>query len=95
MKKINNYKIQTTNGYVSGFYTVTGEYDYRGQMADFPEVCEGWTKFVNGNFVEDLDKKAEIIAEREKESKKPTWQETIESQVYYTALMTDTLVEEE
>ena len=92
---IDEYKNDDTNGLELQRSTVTGEYDYRGQMADFPEVCEGWTKFVNGNFVEDLDKKAEIIAEREKESKKPTWQETIESQVYYTALMTDTLVEEE
>ena len=93
-KILNKYKIVVEDGYVSGFYVTETDYDYYGQMADFPDICEGWTKFVDGNFVEDLEKKAEIIAEREKKSKKPTWEETIESQVYYTALMTDTLVEE-
>jgi len=69
-----------------------GQHDYYGQMAQFPDVCEGWYRFENGTFVEDLQKKAEILAEREHT---PTWEESIESQVYYTALMTDTLIEEE
>ena len=96
-KILNRYKISSDeNGYIVGFYTVFGDdYDYYGQMADFPELCEGWTKFENGEFVEDPEKKAEIIAEREREAQLPTWEEIIESQVYYTALITDTLIEEE
>ena len=90
---INKYKLTFENNYLSGFYATEGDdYDYEGQMADFPEACEGWTQFINGELVADLQKKAEIIAER---NRKPTWEETIESQVYYTALMTDTLIEEE
>ena len=95
MKKINKYIIEQEDGYVTGFYAVLeGEYDYEGQMADFPEACEGWTKFENGTFVIDEEKKAEIIAEREAEAKKPTEQDLLEAQVLWTALMTDTLMEE-
>lgn len=94
-KKINNYRIRLDeNGYVNGFYAVIeGEYDFRGQMADYPEACEGWTKFENGTFVIDQEKKAEIIAEREAEAAKPTQLDIVEAQVTYTALMTDTLIE--
>lgn len=96
-KIINKYVIETnTDGYVIGFYAVLeGKYDYEGQMADFPEATEGWCKFENNTFVVDEVKKAEIIAEREKEAQKPTWQETIEAQTFYTAMMTDTLIETE
>ena len=96
-KVLNKYKLTfDENDYLVGFYAVLDDnYDYYGQMADFPESCEGWTKFENGEFVEDPEKKAEIIAEREREAQLPTWEEIIESQVYYTALITDTLIEEE
>lgn len=95
-KVLNKYKLIIENGYVSGFYAVLDDdYDYYGQMADFPEVCEGWTKFENSEFVEDLEKKSEIIAEREKEALKPTDQDRLEAQTMYTALMTDTLLPEE
>ena len=36
----------------------------------------------------------ELLEEKHEREKIPTWNEKIESQVYYTALMTDTLVEE-
>jgi len=95
-KVINKYVIQQEDGYVKGFYAVLGgEYDYEGQMADFPEACEGWTKFENGTFVIDEEKKAEIIAEREAEAKKPTAQDLLEAQMLWTALCTDTLLPEE
>lgn len=91
--KNNFYKVVTENGYVQMVYTVPeGQHDYYGQISGIPDVCEGWYRFTNGEFIEDSEKKAEIIAERELV---PTWEETIESQVYYTALMTDTLIEEE
>ena len=92
------YKFNYNEGnYIVGFVSVTdNNYDYEGQMADFPEACEGWTKFENGTFVIDEDKKAEIIAEREAEAeeaeKEANW---MPSQVLWTALMTDTLLEEE
>lgn len=93
---INKYVIQTNGGYVSGFYNVQeGSYDYEGQMADFPDVCEGWFKFQNNTFVEDAQKKAEIIAQREEEERqKKREDERIPAQVTYTAMMTNTLIEE-
>ena len=101
-KIINNYVIQNNNeGYVCGFYaTLDDEYDYTGQMADFPEACEGWVQFVpgenkgEGEFIIDQQKKEEIIAEREAEALKPTDMDNLEAQVLWTALMTDTLIEE-
>ena len=97
-KTINKYVIQQdSEGYVSGFYAVLDDnYDYEGQMADFPEACEGWTKFENGTFVIDQKRKEEIIAEREEEYRKAdkdaNW---LAAQTLYTALITDTLLEEE
>ena len=63
MSIINHYKIITDdNGYIISFYKVTdGEFDFIGQMSDYPDACEGWTKFENGEFIEDLEKKEEIL----------------------------------
>lgn len=100
---INNYVIEINDGgYVCGFYAVMdSDYDYTGQMADYPEACEGWYKFIpgsnkgEGEFVVDEVKKAEIEEERRKEALKPTDFERVEAQTVYTALMTDTLLPEE
>lgn len=61
-KIINKYIINLDDdGYVIGFYTTLEDnFDYEGQMADFPNVCLGYTKFINGGFVEDQAKKQEI-----------------------------------
>ena len=92
------------NNYIVGFYTVleTGEYDYICNENEYlPEdVTEGWYKFVSngsgrGNFVVDETKKAEIIAKREEEAKKPTDMDKLQAQSFYTAMVTDTLLEEE
>ena len=99
---INNYIVNSNDdGYVSSFYAVLDdEYNYTGQMADFPDACEGWYKFIpgdrkgEGEFVVDEEKKAEIIAEREAEALKPTEMDELQAQVLWTALMTDTLIEE-
>lgn len=90
------YKINFNGNYVVGAYAVNkgSDYDYYGQIAEYPDIAEGWYKFVNNTFVVDEQKKAEIIAEREREAQKPTWQETMDAQVTYTAMMTDTLLEE-
>lgn len=93
-KILNRYKlIFNEDGYLQGFYAVLDDdYDYYGQMADFPDACEGWTKFENGEFVVDEAKKAEIIAQREAEALKPSDQDRLEAQITYTALITDTLL---
>ena len=83
---INKYKIKTTNGYVSGFYMVLeGEYDYEGQMADYPNACKGWTKFVNGKFVEDETKKAEIEGEEAKQTELATLHKDLSDSDYLVA----------
>lgn len=54
-------------------------------------------QYLNGELILNETKKAELIEEekkRQEEAKKPTQMETIEAQVMYTALMTDTMLEE-
>jgi len=93
---INKYKFNfNEENYITGFCAVLDDdYDFVGQMALYPEACEGWCKLIDGNIVIDEVKKAEIIAKREEEAKKPTTQDVLEAQVTYTALMTDTLLPE-
>ena len=53
-------------------------------------------QYSDGELVLDEVKKAELVEEekkREEEARKPTQMETIEAQVLYTALMTDTMIE--
>lgn len=104
---LNYYKIvNNDDGYVTGFYAVPNEegqvYDFYGQMALYPEATEGWVKFIadesecGGDFVVDEDKKAEIIAAREEAAKEAQKEaDRPEAQLYYTALLTDTLLPEE
>ena len=96
-KIINKYVIETdADGYVIGFYAVLkGKYNYEGQMADFPEATEGWCKFENNTFVVGEVKKAEILAEREKETQKPSRLDRLEAQSFFTAMETNTLLDEE
>lgn len=96
-KILNKYKINVDeNGYVNGFWAVLDDdYDYYGQMADYPDACEGWTKFENGEFIVDENKKAEIEAKKQTEALRPSDQDRLEAQALYTALMTDTLLPEE
>lgn len=53
---------------------------------------------VGNEVILDEEREARIIAEKEAAEKErakiPTWQENIEAQVVYTAMMTDTLLEE-
>ena len=84
------------DNFIYGFHIADAtNHDFYGDINTYPDIAEGWYKLQDGQIVLDENKKAEIIAEREAETMKPTWEETIESQVYYTALMTDTWVEEE
>lgn len=55
-------------------------------------------QFINNKLVLDKEKRAEIIKEEEERKRQeelPTFEEKIEAQVLYTALMTDTLLESE
>lgn len=95
--KLNYYKfMKNADGYIIGFQTVPmgTDYDFFGQMAQYPEATHGWTKFTDGKFVIDEAKKAEILAEEQKKAEAPTWEERIDAQVLYTALLTNSLLEE-
>lgn len=98
---MNNYYefYYTEDGYIIGFGVVEEgmPYDFYGQMADYPEVdysigFGGWYKFNNNEFIEDAVRKQEMIDKKQRES---TWEEKMEAQITYTAMMTDTLIEEE
>ena len=94
--KLNYYKfMKNADGYIIGFQTVPigTNYDYFGQMSQYPEATHGWTKFINGEFIIDETKKAEILAEEQRKAEEPTWEERIDAQVLYTALLTDSLLE--
>lgn len=93
---VNKYKIiNNTDGYVDSFYDVLDDdYDYVGQLSLYNDLTEGWYKFINNEFIVDEDKKAEILEERRKEAEKPTQLDIVEAQLIYTAMMTDTLLEE-
>jgi len=60
---INKYRFEyNDDGYIIGFYSVdSDEYDYEGQMANFPFATRGWTKLVDGQLVDDLTKRTEIL----------------------------------
>ena len=95
--KLNYYKFMVNaDGYIIGYQSVPAgtEYDYFGQMSQVPDAIRGWTKFIDGQFVADEAKKAEILAEEQKKAEEPTWEERIDAQVLYTALLTDSLLEE-
>ena len=95
--KLNYYKFTlNADGYIIGFHTVPmgTDYDFFGQMSQHPEATHGWTKFADGNFIVDEAKKAEILAEEQRLAEQPTWEERIDAQLLYTALLTDSLLEE-
>ena len=95
--KLNYYKLTlNADGYIIGYRSVPigTNYDYFGQMSQYPEATHGWTKFIDGELVADEIKKAEILAEEQRKAEEPTWEERIDAQVLYTALLTNSLLEE-
>ena len=95
--KLNYYKfMKNADGYIIGYQSVPmgTDFDFFGQMSQYPEATHGWTKFTDGKFVIDEAKKAEILAEEQKKAEEPTWEERIDAQLLYTALLTDSLLEE-
>ncbi len=96
-KILHQYNFDYNEGYIVGFSIVESGGDFYGQMSDHPEVMEsfpygGWYTYDGTKFVEDAQRKEEMIYKREHQA---SWQETMEAQVTYTAMMTDTLIEAE
>ena len=74
--KIHNYKFYLEEkGYIIACGVVQGDdYDFTGQMSQYPEVLKsfeygGWYKFINGEFVLDEERKAEMLKKWEEEHK--------------------------
>lgn len=94
--KTNKYVLALNKeDYIIGFHTTNDDkFDFEGQLANITDLCEGWYKFEDGDFIVDEKKKAEIIAEREQEEKEREREsERLLAQIEYTAMMTDTLLE--
>lgn len=91
---VHKYSIELDeNGYMLGFSVdENSEYEFDGSLLDLNYLNA--YKMVNDVPWLDEERKAEIIAEREAEAQKPTQLDIIEAQATYTALMTDTLLEE-
>lgn len=91
---IHKYDVELDgNGYMVGFsISDTGDYEFDGSLLEL-HYLQAY-KIVDGQPWLDEERKAEIIAEEEAEAQKPTPLDIIEAQATYTALMTDTLLEE-
>lgn len=59
-----------------------------------PELSRGCYTIVNNEVVYDDEEYQRILAKEEEERRKPTEMDRLESQTFYTAMMTDTLLEE-
>ena len=95
------YEIQLDeNNYVSGVVHNGDERDIYDDEFIFNTFYKDGHRvncyhLVDGEYILDEVKEREEIAKEQEEAKKPSQLETIEAQVLYTALMTDTMLEEE
>lgn len=88
------------NKYVSGIIHYGDERDYYDDDYIFNTFYKDGHRvncyhLLNNEYLLDEIKEQEEIQKEREEAKKPTTQEKIEAQVLYTALMTDTMLEEE
>lgn len=90
----NKYKIRVNeDGYVMGFSAVMDDdYDFIGQMSEFPEACGGWTKFENGVFVEDLEKKEEVLDDIARNTEISELEQNLNSTDYIMARMLEEIM---
>lgn len=93
--------LNTIGGYVVGIFAYSDPsdadkniFDFDLNQYDLSGVRIGAYRLGNNCLEFDNEKYQELLEEEQRRESKPTWNEKIESQVYYTALMTDTLVEE-
>lgn len=83
----------TDDGYIGSIGTGKGASQ---EIANFDEIDLAYLsayKLVGNIAVLDEAKRQELISEEEARELEPTWQERMEAQMLYTALMTETLVE--
>lgn len=80
------------NGYIKGFYTVEEDYDFIGQMSEFSEACDGWTKCVNGELVVDEEKKQEILENIAKNTEISELEQNLNSTDYIMARMLEEIM---
>ena len=90
------YKINVDeNNYLTSFMHMANEEDiYELKPTEMNLEYLSCYKLVNDEVVFDEEKYKRTLKEQEAEKQKPTPLETIEAQVLYTALMTDTMLEE-
>ena len=79
--KINRYKvILTDDGYVCGAYLTTGDdYDFEGNLAEYPDIAHGYYKIIDGVPTVDEEKKAEIESAESKAEELQTLTEELHS----------------
>lgn len=84
------------NNYLEGFvHTNSSEDKYELNPQSMQLDYLNCYHLVEDEVVFDEEKYNKVKEEEEKEKQKPTFEEKIEAQVLYTALMTDTMLDEE
>lgn len=89
------YKINLDeNNYLTGFMHMANEEDvYELNPSEMNLEYLNCYKLVNDEVIFDKEEYQRTLEEQEAEKQKPTQLETIEAQILYTALMTDTILE--
>ena len=90
---IHKYKLEfNEEDYITGFNVTDGEYDYEGQMSQFPDACDGWTKCVNGELIVDEEKKQEILENIAKNTEISELEQNLNSTDYIMARMLEEIM---
>lgn len=78
---MNRYKvILNDEGYICGAYLTTGDdYDFEGNLAEYPDIARGWYKIIDGVPTIDEEKKAEIESAIDKATQLAELTEELES----------------
>ena len=88
-----NYKlIINDDGYIESGYVSDNDFNFTGQLADYPDITEGWCKLVDGIIVIDENKKADIIEERNKEAEIKILKEKLTDTDYIITKMSEDLL---
>lgn len=87
------YNVEFENGYVKSFVKdENGAFEFDATKLKLEYL--NCYKASGTTLILDEDKYQRVLEQEEAERQKPTQMETIEAQVLYTALMTDTMLEE-
>ena len=84
------YKFEyDADGYIIGFNnTLDSDYDYEGNFSD-DIIAKGWYKFIDGSFVEDLERKKEIESKTIKDEEIKHLEQNLNSTDYIMARMVE------